>query len=156
MRAGPAAFDDRVAALAWPGNRSSVEGDVGVRPPGLPVLPEPVRELGEPAGIDALESIEAVEAEPLPEELRREPARLGAAGGQGEAPAVAAERGARVVLAARNAQDLETVTNEICARGGSAISVPTDVSPVALPFMPARPFALVSAVALIVTPLKAL
>jgi NADP-dependent 3-hydroxy acid dehydrogenase YdfG len=39
-----------------------------------------------------------------------------------------AERGARVVLAARNAQDLESVTNEICARGGRALAVPTDVS----------------------------
>ena len=38
--------------------------------------PEPVGELGEPAGIDALEPVEAVEPQPLAEELRREPARL--------------------------------------------------------------------------------
>ena len=41
---------------------------------------------------------------------------------------MAAARGARVVLAARNAQDLEAITNEICGRGGRAIAVPTDVS----------------------------
>ena len=41
---------------------------------------------------------------------------------------LAAARGARVVLAARNAQDLEAITNDICARGGRAIAVPTDVS----------------------------
>lgn len=53
----------------------------------------------------------------------------GASSGIGLATArMAAERGARVVLAARNAQDLETVTNEICAAGGRAISVPTDVA----------------------------
>jgi NADP-dependent 3-hydroxy acid dehydrogenase YdfG len=41
---------------------------------------------------------------------------------------MAAAAGARVALAARNAQDLEAVTNEICASGGCAIAVPTDVS----------------------------
>jgi NAD(P)-dependent dehydrogenase (short-subunit alcohol dehydrogenase family) len=41
---------------------------------------------------------------------------------------LAAARGACVVLASRNAQDLETITNDICARGGRAIAVPTDVS----------------------------
>jgi len=41
---------------------------------------------------------------------------------------MAARRGARVVLAARNNPDLDAVTNEICANGGRAIAVATDVS----------------------------
>jgi short-subunit dehydrogenase len=41
---------------------------------------------------------------------------------------MAAKRGARVVLAARNAQDLEAVTYEICAAGACALAVPTDVA----------------------------
>jgi len=41
---------------------------------------------------------------------------------------MAARHGARVVLAARNAQDLQAVTNEICGRGGRAFAVATDVS----------------------------
>ena len=41
---------------------------------------------------------------------------------------MAAKRGARVVLAARNAADLEAVTDEINANGGKAIAVPTDVA----------------------------
>ncbi|HEX4566808.1 MAG TPA: SDR family oxidoreductase [Vicinamibacterales bacterium] len=41
---------------------------------------------------------------------------------------MAAGHGARVVLAARNAQDLQAVTNDICRRGGRAFAVPTDVS----------------------------
>lgn len=53
----------------------------------------------------------------------------GASSGIGLATArMAAERGARVVLAARNAQDLEKVTNEICAAGGRATAVPADVT----------------------------
>jgi len=41
---------------------------------------------------------------------------------------MAAERGACVVLAARNAEALQELEDEICQRGGSAIAVPTDVS----------------------------
>ncbi len=53
----------------------------------------------------------------------------GASSGIGLATArMAASSGASVVLAARNAQDLEAVTNEICASGGRAIAVPTDVA----------------------------
>ena len=53
----------------------------------------------------------------------------GASSGIGLATArLAAQRGATVVMAARNAQDLEAVTNEICASGGRALAVPTDVA----------------------------
>jgi short-subunit dehydrogenase len=41
---------------------------------------------------------------------------------------IAAQRGARVVMAARNEQDLKDAAAEICANGGRAIAVPTDVS----------------------------
>ena len=41
---------------------------------------------------------------------------------------MAARRGARVVLAARNSPDLVSIANEICVNGGRAIAVPTDVS----------------------------
>jgi short-subunit dehydrogenase len=41
---------------------------------------------------------------------------------------MAAERGARVVMAARNAADLEAAANEINANGGKAIAVVTDVA----------------------------
>jgi short-subunit dehydrogenase len=41
---------------------------------------------------------------------------------------MAAKRGARVVMAARNAADLEAMANEINANGGKAIAVATDVS----------------------------
>ncbi len=41
---------------------------------------------------------------------------------------MAAERGACVVLAARNAGALQELEDEICQRGGSAIAVETDVS----------------------------
>jgi short-subunit dehydrogenase len=53
----------------------------------------------------------------------------GASSGIGLATArMAAKRGARVVLAARQEEDLEAVTTEICAAGGRAIAVTTDVS----------------------------
>jgi short-subunit dehydrogenase len=53
----------------------------------------------------------------------------GASSGIGLATArLAAERGAHVVLAARNQQDLEQVTNEIRANGGHAVCVAADVA----------------------------
>ncbi|HYT74938.1 MAG TPA: SDR family oxidoreductase [Vicinamibacterales bacterium] len=53
----------------------------------------------------------------------------GASSGIGLATArMAAKAGARVVLAARNADDLNAVTNEICGNGGRAIAVQTDVA----------------------------
>jgi NAD(P)-dependent dehydrogenase (short-subunit alcohol dehydrogenase family) len=53
----------------------------------------------------------------------------GASSGIGRRTAVAAAaEGARVVLAARNAEDLEEVAAEIRRAGGTALAVPTDVS----------------------------
>jgi NAD(P)-dependent dehydrogenase (short-subunit alcohol dehydrogenase family) len=53
----------------------------------------------------------------------------GASSGIGRATALAAAaRGARVVLAARNAHDLEEVAAEIARAGGSALAAPTDVT----------------------------
>jgi short-subunit dehydrogenase len=53
----------------------------------------------------------------------------GASSGIGLATArMAARRGARVVMAARNEEDLKDVAGEICAGGGRAIAVPTDVA----------------------------
>lgn len=53
----------------------------------------------------------------------------GASSGAGRATAqAAAARGARVVLAARNASDLGTVGDAIQAAGGEALAVPTDVT----------------------------
>jgi NAD(P)-dependent dehydrogenase (short-subunit alcohol dehydrogenase family) len=53
----------------------------------------------------------------------------GASSGIGRATAVAAAaQGARVVLAARNARDLEELASEIARAGGAAIAVPTDVT----------------------------
>jgi short-subunit dehydrogenase len=53
----------------------------------------------------------------------------GASSGIGLATArMAARRGARVVMAARNDQDLQAAAAEIRANGGRAVAVPTDVS----------------------------
>ena len=53
----------------------------------------------------------------------------GASSGIGLATArMAAKQGARVVLAARNAEDLTAAANEICSGGGRAIAVETDVA----------------------------
>jgi NAD(P)-dependent dehydrogenase (short-subunit alcohol dehydrogenase family) len=53
----------------------------------------------------------------------------GASSGIGRATAIkAAAAGARVVLAARNAQHLEYVAHEISRLGGTAVVVPTDVT----------------------------
>ena len=53
----------------------------------------------------------------------------GASKGIGAATAVAfADAGAAVVLAARDATALETVAQQIRARGGQAIAIPADVS----------------------------
>ena len=53
----------------------------------------------------------------------------GASSGIGRATAEAfAARGAKVIAAARRADELATLVTEIEARGGKAISVPTDVS----------------------------
>src|SRR5215471_15945567 len=53
----------------------------------------------------------------------------GASSGIGLATArLAAQRGATVVMAARNAQYLEAVANEICSSGGRALAMPTDVA----------------------------
>lgn len=55
----------------------------------------------------------------------------GASSGIGLATALkAAQRGARVVLAARNADALERIAAQITKRGGQALAVPTDVSDV--------------------------
>jgi len=53
----------------------------------------------------------------------------GASSGIGLATArMAAKEGARVVMAARNEQDLNSAAEEIRANGGSVLAVPTDVS----------------------------
>ena len=53
----------------------------------------------------------------------------GASSGIGLCTALlAAERGARVVLAARSADTLEAVATQIGADGGAALAVPTDVA----------------------------
>ncbi len=53
----------------------------------------------------------------------------GASSGIGLATAlIAAQRGARVVLAARNAEALERIADRIVKRGGQALAVPTDVA----------------------------
>ena len=53
----------------------------------------------------------------------------GASSGIGLATArMAARRGARVVMAARNEQDLHAAAAEICANGGRAVAVATDVA----------------------------
>lgn len=53
----------------------------------------------------------------------------GASSGIGEATArLLAERGARVVLAARRAQRLDEITGEIRDRGGAAIACAADVA----------------------------
>jgi short-subunit dehydrogenase len=53
----------------------------------------------------------------------------GASSGIGLATArLAAKRGARVVMAARNEEDLKSAADEIRANGGRVIAVPTDVS----------------------------
>ena len=53
----------------------------------------------------------------------------GASSGIGRGTALsAAARGAKVVLAARNAHDLEELAGEIARAGGSAVAVPTDVT----------------------------
>jgi short-subunit dehydrogenase len=53
----------------------------------------------------------------------------GASSGIGEATAcLFAARGWAVVLAARSAGELQRVMNDICAAGGTALSVPTDVT----------------------------
>ena len=53
----------------------------------------------------------------------------GASSGIGLAAAlIAAQRGARVVLAARNAEALERIADRITKRGGQALACPTDVA----------------------------
>jgi NAD(P)-dependent dehydrogenase (short-subunit alcohol dehydrogenase family) len=54
---------------------------------------------------------------------------VGASSGIGRASALAfAERGAKVVCAARGVQALDTLVDEITGAGGTAIAVPTDVA----------------------------
>ncbi len=54
---------------------------------------------------------------------------MGASSGIGRATASAfAERGARVVCAARNARGLDTLVTDITGRGGTAFAVPTDIT----------------------------
>ena len=59
---------------------------------------------------------------------------VGASSGIGRATALAfARRGAHVVCAARGAQALDTLVNEVTTAGGTASAVPTDVAdPVAV------------------------
>ena len=53
----------------------------------------------------------------------------GASSGLGRAIATAlVDRGASVVLAARGAEKLESVATLLCARGGSVLAVPTDIT----------------------------